>query len=65
MGSYAYCSHKDCGRPLSKPDAQEVIYDTWRCTAGHYNYNHTYTKDDLILDMAERLEALEERLKLI
>ena len=63
--AYAYCQHKDCGKPLKKPTAQEAFGCVgWRCATGHKNDVLAYKSVHVwICELEERIEALEDRLK--
>lgn len=58
MGSWAYCSHPGCEQGLRKPTGREVIDGEQYCREGHRNAP-SVTRDDLILELAERVEELE------
>ena len=56
---WAYCRHCDCG--LGKPTAREVVEGVQHCANGHAN-TVTMTKDEFLIELAERVEELEARL---
>ena len=62
MGAWAYCG--ECNTGLSKPTAREVVNGAQTCNNGHPN-PATMTKDELLIDLAERIEQLEARLALL
>jgi hypothetical protein len=62
MGAWAYCRHSGCEQGLDKPTAREVIEGVQRCNSGHDN-EPTMTKDELLIEMYERIEALEAKVQ--
>lgn len=61
MGAWAYCDFCDCG--LDKPQAFEVIAGKRLCPKCDHCAPIRQTKDDLIIELAERVEALEQAIE--
>lgn len=60
MGAFSYCQHKDCDRPLAPATLDEVIEGEQTCNRGHAN-SPNRSRDDLLLEMAERIALLERK----
>lgn len=58
MGAWAYCC--ECDEGFDPPSAQEVVDGYRLCRKGHKNWVST-TKDELLVQLEERIKALEER----
>lgn len=58
MGYWAYCRHPGCFEPVPEPTIREVIADEQYCADGHKNLA-TMSRDDVLLELVERIEALE------
>lgn len=60
MGSHwSYCMHCDLGLP--RATMREVLDEAQYCGTGHANAPNV-SKDDLLVELFERVEALEEKL---
>ena len=57
---WSYCRHQGCELGLAKATAREVIEGVQRCPAGHGN-EPNITRDELLMDLAERIEELESK----
>lgn len=71
MGAWAYCHHQPkgedrCWEPMSRPTVAQVLgRDEWTCSQGHKNDVTQENIDDIVIDLDERLRALEEGLKVL
>lgn len=60
MSAFSYCIV--CGASMRKSDIWEVMANTHDCPYGHANRPNV-TRDDIMMDLLERVERLEEKLK--
>ncbi|WP_157378464.1 hypothetical protein [Burkholderia ubonensis] len=58
--AWSYCRHPGCDQGLIRATAREVIEGVQRCQAGHVNEPNV-TRDELLIDLMERIEALEAK----
>lgn len=61
MGAYAYC--EKCQNPFGEPTAREVIEGAKICPYCDETNQVRKTKDDLLIELVERVEELETKLK--
>ncbi|MCW3657878.1 hypothetical protein K6L27_06855 [Burkholderia cenocepacia] len=58
--AWSYCRHSGCDQGLAKATAREVIEGVQRCASGHDN-EPNITRDELLIDLAERVAELESK----
>jgi len=56
---WSYC--RECDKGLPKASTREVLDDAQYCSEGHKNPPNV-SKNDLLVDLFERVEALESKL---
>ena len=59
---WSYCRHPGCDRGLPRATLREVVDNEQFCGGGHRNQPNV-TRDEALLDMAERIEQLEGEIK--
>lgn len=60
---WSYCRHPGCDRGLARATLREVTDDVQYCADGHENQPNV-TRDEALLDLADRVERLEEQLRI-
>lgn len=60
MGAHTYCPR--CGNGLLKPGADEVVAGMRHCYHCHHTFEVNTTKDDLIVELAETIAELTDRI---
>lgn len=58
--AWSYCRHPGCDQGLARATLREVIDGAQLCGAGHENEPNV-TRDEALLDLFERVEALESK----
>lgn len=57
--AYRYCLNTECGEALSKPTVHEAATEEQLCPSCGTNNSREWDLADLLVDLTDRVEALE------